>query len=330
MFISWLVDTLLPFAFIALDIKTITLFNIKSSLNAVSDQLLFTEPESPVADLLEPTELLSGSLYFTDPASPIMSGIIEFHELAMVLVTFIVSFVGFTLFRCVFLFYDRKDVRKPERFIHHMGVEIVWTVLPALLLLNLVIPSLSLLYSIDELPLFQGTLKCIGHQWNWTYEYNENKILVNVNAPLLQKTLFLGHVVELSDRTSELWLARNVLDPWFGRFFRDLLLARLNPNFDAWFLLVGFWDCYLSYEGGYKLKELFITSLSFLNSLEPVFVFDSFFFKVLSGYVDLIHLFVDEAVFFYSSLVSYINDTELPLGMGVGVLLGLCHLLCGS
>jgi heme/copper-type cytochrome/quinol oxidase subunit 2 len=121
------------------------------------------------------SELISAprQLYFQNPETPVMEGLICFHDKAMLLVTFIVFSVGFVLFRCVALFESKSDGRRPDRFIHSTVIEVVWTVLPALMLLNLAVPSFSLLYSIDELPGSQGTLKCIGHQWYWAYEYSE-------------------------------------------------------------------------------------------------------------------------------------------------------------
>jgi heme/copper-type cytochrome/quinol oxidase subunit 2 len=121
------------------------------------------------------SELISAprQLYFQNPGTPVMEGLICFHDKAMLLVTFIVFSVGFVLFRCVTLFESKPDGRRPDRFIHSTLIEVVWTVLPALMLLNLAVPSFSLLYSIDELPGSQGTLKCIGHQWYWAYEYSE-------------------------------------------------------------------------------------------------------------------------------------------------------------
>ena len=113
-------------------------------------------------------------LYFQNPQTPIMEGIINFHDKAMFLITFIVFSVGYILFRCVILFEDKNDNRLSERFIHGTVIEIIWTILPALVLLNLAVPSFSLLYSMDELPTPQGTLKCVGHQWYWTYEYSDN------------------------------------------------------------------------------------------------------------------------------------------------------------
>jgi len=150
-----------------------TIFNKFSSicLSLVTLSLLLVE--SQFKNL---TESVSApwQLYFQNPETPIMEGIINFHDKAMFLITFIVFSVGYILFRCVILFEDKNDNRLSERFIHGTVIEIIWTILPALVLLNLAVPSFSLLYSMDELPTPQGTLKCVGHQWYWTYEYSDN------------------------------------------------------------------------------------------------------------------------------------------------------------
>lgn len=125
--------------------------------------------------------------YFQDPETPIMEGIISFHDKAMCLITFIVIAVGYILFRCVVLFEDRSDNRLSEKFIHGTVIEILWTILPALVLFNLAVPSFALLYSIDELPTPQGTLKCVGHQWYWTYEYSDNFKRSDLGTILTQK-----------------------------------------------------------------------------------------------------------------------------------------------
>jgi len=125
--------------------------------------------------------------YFQDPETPIMEGIISFHDKAMCLITFIVIAVGYILFRCVVLFEDRNDNRLSEKFIHGTVIEILWTILPALVLFNLAVPSFALLYSIDELPTPQGTLKCVGHQWYWTYEYSDNFKRSDLGTILTQK-----------------------------------------------------------------------------------------------------------------------------------------------
>jgi heme/copper-type cytochrome/quinol oxidase subunit 2 len=146
---------------------------IFKNLSLIYLTLTFIVVESIFINL---TESISApwQLYFQDPETPIMEGIINFHDKAMFLITFIIFAVGYILFRAIVLFQDKNEKRLSERFVHGTVIEIVWTILPALVLLNLAIPSFSLLYSMDELPTPQGTLKCIGHQWYWSYEYSDN------------------------------------------------------------------------------------------------------------------------------------------------------------
>jgi cytochrome c oxidase subunit 2 len=106
---------------------------------------------------------------FQDPASPIIIGIIKFHNHLIILLTGICIFVFWILSRALLRFIDNPNLVK---FTHSTTLEITWTIVPALLLLYIAGPSFSLLYSIDELIQADITLKVIGHQWYWSYEYN--------------------------------------------------------------------------------------------------------------------------------------------------------------
>jgi len=57
--------------------------------------------------------------------------------------------------------------------VHGTTIEIVWTVLPSLILVVVALPSFALLYSIDEIIDPTITIKCVGHQWYWSYEYSD-------------------------------------------------------------------------------------------------------------------------------------------------------------
>jgi cytochrome c oxidase subunit 2 len=108
---------------------------------------------------------------FQEPATPIMEGIINFHNDLMFFLIIIVTFVSWILFRCIFLFSRKKNVKN---IVHGTFIEIIWTSLPALLLFGIGIPSFSLLYSMDEIIDPVLTLKVIGHQWYWHYEYSDS------------------------------------------------------------------------------------------------------------------------------------------------------------
>ena len=118
----------------------------------------------------------SWGLNFQDPATPIMEGIMEFHNHLMFFIVLIAIFTSWVLGRCIY-FYNENRNSNPEMFTHSTPLEIVWTIAPALILLFIAIPSFALLYSMDEMIDPALTLKVIGHQWYWSYEYSDYSLL---------------------------------------------------------------------------------------------------------------------------------------------------------
>ena len=106
-------------------------------------------------------------LSFQDAASPLMEQIIFFHDHAITILVLIISSVAFfTLALITNTFTNRQLINAPT-------IEIIWTIIPAILLVLLAIPSLRLLYLLDELIAPSITLKVIGHQWYWRYSFSE-------------------------------------------------------------------------------------------------------------------------------------------------------------
>ena len=120
---------------------------------------------------------------FQEPATPSMEGIIDLHHDAMFYVVLIVTFVFWMLFVIVDLF-TLPDMPPRGRVVHkgyllskvthNTPLEVVWTVIPCLILYTIAVPSFALLYSMDELSNPQLVLKVAGNQWYWTYEYSGN------------------------------------------------------------------------------------------------------------------------------------------------------------
>ena len=108
-----------------------------------------------------------GQLRFQDAASPIIKLLISFHDHAITLVILIISLVGYALISLLSNTLRRRYTHEAQL------IETIWTVLPAILLLFLALPSLRLLYLIDEVLHPYITLKAIGHQWYWRYEYSD-------------------------------------------------------------------------------------------------------------------------------------------------------------
>nr|YP_009647098.1 cytochrome c oxidase subunit 2 [Chloroparvula japonica]QBX98765.1 cytochrome c oxidase subunit 2 [Chloroparvula japonica] len=124
-------------------------------------------PSLAFADAAQPWQLS-----FQDPATPIMQGIIDLHHDIMFFLVFIIVFVMWMMMRTMYHFHHSRNPM-PEKIVHGTTIEVAWTVTPSLILVAIAIPSFALLYSMDEIVDPAITLKAIGHQWYWTYEYSD-------------------------------------------------------------------------------------------------------------------------------------------------------------
>lgn len=114
-------------------------------------------------------------VYFQDAATPVMEGIINLHHDLMFFIVFIFFFVAVVLGRTLTIFSYQKDRENDASrlVVHGTAIEIIWTVVPSLILVVVALPSFALLYSIDEIIDPALTIKVIGYQWYWGYEYND-------------------------------------------------------------------------------------------------------------------------------------------------------------
>lgn len=127
-------------------------------------------------------------LSFQDPSTIIMEGIIDLHNYIMFYLIIVVILVGWMLTDIILEFglymylggnsvekmlENRKNALILNKITHGKLIEVVWTITPSIILVLIAIPSFSLLYSMDELVEPVLTLKVIGHQWYWSYEYSD-------------------------------------------------------------------------------------------------------------------------------------------------------------
>jgi len=112
-------------------------------------------------------------LGFQDPATPVMEGVINFHNDLMIVVIGVGVFVGYVMWSTVRHFEESVNP-VPNRVQHGTRIEIIWTITPALILMSVAVPSFALLYSVDEIIDPEMTLKAVGHQWYWSYEYSDH------------------------------------------------------------------------------------------------------------------------------------------------------------
>lgn len=114
----------------------------------------------------------SYQLGFQDPATTVMEGIFLFNLHLLFVIISIVILVGWLLFIILVNFTELSNSNKAD-FTHNNQIEIIWTSIPAFILLSLASPSFSLLYSLDEISNSELTLKVLGHQWYWSYEISD-------------------------------------------------------------------------------------------------------------------------------------------------------------
>nr|YP_009504360.1 cytochrome c oxidase subunit II [Graphomya rufitibia]AWX64107.1 cytochrome c oxidase subunit II [Graphomya rufitibia] len=107
------------------------------------------------------------NLGLQDSASPLMEQLIFFHDHSLMILVMITTLVGYLM---ITLFFNKYINRY---LLHGQTIEIIWTILPAIILLFIALPSLRLLYLLDEINEPSVTVKAIGHQWYWSYEYSD-------------------------------------------------------------------------------------------------------------------------------------------------------------
>ena len=108
-----------------------------------------------------------------DPASPIMAGIVEFHDYIIYYLIIIFTLVGYFIIVRIFLTQPSVGTIGLKYLNHSTLLEIIWTTLPAIILVLIAIPSFKLLYSLDEIVKPAVTLKAKGNQWFWSYEISD-------------------------------------------------------------------------------------------------------------------------------------------------------------
>lgn len=106
-------------------------------------------------------------------ASPVMESIHSFHAFLLAIIIAVVLLV-LVLLIVVMVKFNEKANPVPSRTTHNTLIEVVWTVVPVLILVAIAIPSFRLLFLQLDLPKADLTVKVTGHQWYWSYEYPDN------------------------------------------------------------------------------------------------------------------------------------------------------------
>ena len=145
-----------------------TVWRIPAVLAVMVGAVAALSSNAQAAGVAEPWQL-----GFQEALSPVMVQLTEFHDWLLVLITVISIFVLALLLVCIFRF-NAKANPTPSRTSHNTLLEVLWTAIPILILVVVAIPSFKLLYFQDRAVNADMTIKAIGNQWYWTYEYPDH------------------------------------------------------------------------------------------------------------------------------------------------------------
>lgn len=178
------------------------------------------------------------------PATPVKDRLNAFHNELLVIIFLISAFVMALLLYVIVRFNHRRNP-EPTLTSHNTVIELLWTVIPVLILVLIAIPSFKLMYYMDRVPPDAMTIRVTGHQWYWTYTYPDEKNLsfdsniiptadlkpgqtrlLDVNNPL---------VVPVNTNIRVLVTSTDVIHSWFIPSFgvqEYAVIGRLNHS---WF-----------------------------------------------------------------------------------------------
>ena len=183
-------------------------------------------------------------LGFQEAASSSMREIVNFHD--KLLLPIIIAISVFVLFLMVYACIRFRASRNPNpsKRTHNVAVEILWTLIPCLILIVMAVPSFKILYSQDTIPKADVTIKAVGYQWYWGYEYPDENIIFD-SYMIEDKDLLPGQprllavdnevVVPVNKVVKVLITANDVLHAWALPAFgvkRDAMPGRVN---ETWF-----------------------------------------------------------------------------------------------
>jgi cytochrome c oxidase subunit 2 len=183
-------------------------------------------------------------LGFQEAATPVKHAIAALNHELLIIITCIALFV-MALLVYVMIRFNARANPVPSRTSHNTLIEVLWTVIPVIILLVIAIPSFRLMYYMDKTQKADMTIKVTGHQWYWTYEYpdykdvsfDSNIVPENKLKPGQERLLTVDNrlVVPVGENVRVLIAGTDVMHSWFVPSFGVQMYAvpgRLN---ESWF-----------------------------------------------------------------------------------------------
>jgi cytochrome c oxidase subunit 2 len=167
-----------------------SLLGLGMAVQAFADQLM-GQP-TPGGFLLQPA------------ASQIRRDVISFHDDILFPIIVAITLFVLVLLIIVAVRFNKHANPTPARFSHNTPIEIAWTVVPVLILMFIAIFSFKLLFEEHDMPRPDLTVKVVGRQWNWDYEYPDQKISAYTSTPMAPEDAAAKHVPYLLASTAPL------------------------------------------------------------------------------------------------------------------------------
>lgn len=177
-------------------------------------------------------------------ATPVMEQIVGFHNFVLPIIVLISLFV-LALLLWVIVRYNRRANPTPRKFTHNIAVEVIWTVVPVVILVVIAWASFPLLFHAERIPPTEMTIKVTGNSWFWQYEYEGLGVSVTSNMLPEEEARAQGRPGHLATDTPiyvptdtnirVLVTSNDVIHAWTVPAFgvkEDAIQGRVN---DAWF-----------------------------------------------------------------------------------------------
>lgn len=216
------------------------------ALRRTAGALLLAIAAAPYALAADPivVEPHPWQLGFQEAATPVKERIADLHNELLIIIALITIFVVCLLGYVMVRFNERANP-VPTRTSHNTLIELLWTVIPVLILVIIAIPSFKLMYYMDRTQKADMTIKVTGHQWYWQYEYPDykdvgfdsniipedqikpgQKRLLDVDNPL---------IVPVGANVRVLIAGSDVMHSWFVPSFGVQMYAVVGRLNETWF-----------------------------------------------------------------------------------------------
>jgi len=262
---------------------------------------------------------MNTKIWFQPMVTPIMEGIVDLHNHIFGFLILVFGLVLWIFITTLYYFwwlpsYENhgfiNHILESRKYLHHTFLETFWTVVPSFILISIGIPSFALLYAMDEVVNPQMTLKIVGHQWYWSYEYSAENWLSEtfpeaINLSVLKESSLMpvlnGNKAVLQD---------------FWNFVRVLNTGEGVKSIS--------FDSYMKNEDELELGELRL-----LATTEPVVLPIQTHIRLLITGADVIHSFAVPSLGIKVDAVPGRQNQAMIFIKAPGIYRGQCSEICG-